>query len=593
MDFLSNLFDTSDFPPRWHCGSWTLGHGWLHILSDLGVWSAYLAIPSVLGYFVLRRKDVPFPTIFWLFVTFILACGTTHLMEAVIFWWPAYRLAGVIKLLTAVASWVTVFALAPIVHRALAMRSPKELEQEIAERARAEAPLRASEERFRGTFENAAVGIAHEDLTGRFLRLNERFCAILGYPQTELVGKTLAEVTHPEDLAADLERFSALTLGESTSYTMEKRFIRKDGRSVWAHLTVSLQFDAVGKPAYCIKIIQDISDRKRLEGELRQAKEAAEAGNRAKDEFLANVSHEIRTPMNAILGMTELVLDTPLTDDQRQCLRTVKSAADNLLGILNDLLDFSKIEAGQLELDPADFGLRAILGETLRTLAIRAHKNGLELVSHVQPDVPDALVGDATRLRQILLNLVGNAIKFTEKGEVVLRVHAAGADAPEDAALLRFEVSDTGIGIPREKQETIFRAFEQQDTSTTRKYGGTGLGLTIAARLVALMGGTITVESEQGRGSTFAFTLPFKRQELRRNRFRPRPRACFTSCRFSSSTTMTPTDASWRNGSRAGRWNRRRGATGSRLSTRSGTAPQVASRTRSCFWTPACPIPTA
>ena len=183
---------------------------------------------------------------------------------------------------------------------------------------------------------------------------------------------------------------------------------------------------------------------------------------------------------------------------------------------MNDLLDFSKIEAGKLELDPADFSLRAALGDTLRALATRAHRKGLELVSHVEADVPDALVGDATRLRQVLLNLVGNAIKFTEKGEVVLRVRAAGAAAPEDAALLRFEVSDTGIGIRREKQETIFRAFEQEDTSTTRKYGGTGLGLTIAARLVALMGGTITVESEPGRGSTFAFTLPFERQELRK-----------------------------------------------------------------------------
>jgi two-component system, sensor histidine kinase and response regulator len=515
VDFLSNLFDTSDFPPRWYCGTWTLGHGWLHILSDLGVWSAYLAIPCVLGYFVLRRKDVPFPTIFWLFVTFILACGTTHLMEAVIFWWPAYRLAGVIKLFTAVVSWVTVIALVPIVPRALAMRSPKELEQEIAERTRAEAQLRISEERFRGTFENAAVGIAHEDLTGRFLRLNEQFCTILGYPQTELVGKTLAEVTHPEDLAADLARFNALTRGESTSYTMEKRFIRKEGRPVWAHLTVSLQFDAAGKPAYCIKIIQDISDRKRLEGELRQAKEAAEAGNRAKDEFLTNVSHEIRTPMNAILGMTELALDTPLAEEPRRFLKTVQSAAESLLGMLNGLLDFSTIEAGELELNPIDFSLRAALVDTVRTLATRAHKKRLELVSHIETDVPDALVGDATRLRQVLLNLVGNAIKFTEKGEVVLRVHAAGAAAPDGAALLRFEVSDTGIGIPREKQETIFRAFEQQDTSTTRRYGGTGLGLTIAARLVALMGGTITVESEPGRGSTFAFTLPFKCQELR------------------------------------------------------------------------------
>src|SRR5207249_6036047 len=209
----------------------------------------------------------------------------------------------------------------------------------------------------------------------------------------------------------------------------EKRYIRKDGSPVWGELFISLQRDAAGEPAYAIAVIQDISERKRLDEELRQAKEAAEAANRAKDEFLANVSHEIRTPMNAILGMTELALDTPLTDDQRQCLRTVKSAADNLLGIINDLLDFSKIEAGKLELDPTDFSLRAALGDTLRALAVRAHRKGLELIYHVQPDVPDALVGDAGRLRQVLLNLVGNAIKFTDDGEVVVRTEVVG-DAP-------------------------------------------------------------------------------------------------------------------------------------------------------------------
>ena len=200
------------------------------------------------------------------------------------------------------------------------------------------------------------------------------------------------------------------------AYALEKRYVRKDGSLVWVDVSVSLQRDAAGQPAYAIAVVQDISERKRLEEELRQAKEAAEAANRAKDEFLANVSHEIRTPMNAILGMTELALDTPLTEDQRQCLKTVKSAADNLLGIINDLLDFSKIEAGKLELDPADFSLRAAVGDTLRALAVRAHKKGLELVCHVQPDVPDALVGDAGRLRQVLLNLVGNAIKFTDDG---------------------------------------------------------------------------------------------------------------------------------------------------------------------------------
>ncbi len=402
------------------------------------------------------------------------------------------------------------------------------LAEDITERKRSEEALRVSEGRFRGTFENAAVGIAHTHPTGRFLRLNEKFCAIVGYPREELLQKTFQDITHPDDLAASLDPFGALLRGESAAFGLEKRYLRKDGSLVWAELFVSLQRDAAGQPAYAIAVIQDISERKRLEGELRRAKELAEAANRAKDEFLANVSHEVRTPFGAILGMTELVLDTPLTDDQRQCLKTVKSAADNLLGIVNDLLDFSKIEAGKLELDPADFSLRAAVGDTLRALAVRAHKKGLELACHVGPGVPDALVGDAGRLRQVLLNLVGNALKFTDEGEVVVTVmqksecgmrngeqkaateeRSSSSVLHSDFCILHFEVRDTGIGIPPQKQERIFRAFEQEDTSTTRRYGGTGLGLTIASRLVALMGGTIAVESAPGQGSTFSFTARF------------------------------------------------------------------------------------
>jgi PAS domain S-box-containing protein len=383
------------------------------------------------------------------------------------------------------------------------------LARDVTERKRVEEALRESEERFRGTFENAAVGIAHIDAQSRCLRANPKMAEILGYPIAELIGKTAPEVTQPDDLAPNLALFGALMRGEIPTFTMEKRFFQKDGRAVSTYLTVSLQRDARGDPAYAIVMAQDISELKRLEGELRLAKEAAEAANRAKDEFLANVSHEIRTPMNAILGMTELALDTPLAEDQRHYLRTVKSAADNLLGMLNDLLDFSKIEAGKLELDRAEFSLRATVGDTLRVLAMRAHRKGLELISHVHPDVPDAVVGDAGRLRQVLLNLVGNAIKFTEQGEVVVQVDNAETPETGGEVFLRFAVSDTGIGIPPEKLEAIFRAFEQEDTSTTRRYGGTGLGLTIAVRLVDLMAGAIVVESQPGRGSTFTFTGRF------------------------------------------------------------------------------------
>jgi PAS domain S-box-containing protein len=402
---------------------------------------------------------------------------------------------------------------------------------DITQRKRAEDALRDSEGRFRGTFENAGVGIAHTDFEGHWLRLNEKLCAIVGYSREELLHKTFQDITYPDDLPASLDQVARLRRGEFPSYSLEKRYVRKDGSPVWVDLSVSLQRDTAGTPAYMIVIIQDLSERKRLEGELRRAMEAAEAASLAKSEFLTHVSHEVRTPLNAILGMTELALDTPLTGPLWKSLTVVRSAAEGLLEVVDDLLDFAKIESGKLELDRATFSLREALNDTLRSLALRAHRKGLELVGRVHPDVPDAFVGDAGRLRQVLTNLVGNAVKFTGEGEVVVVVDVGQtslSDSPppedwnvcptQDEVALLFSVRDSGIGIPRDKQEKIFRAFEQADTSTTRRYGGTGLGLSIASRLVGLMGGRITVESEPGRGSTFRFTARLHRPPLQPDR---------------------------------------------------------------------------
>jgi PAS domain S-box-containing protein len=365
--------------------------------------------------------------------------------------------------------------------------------------------------------ENSPVGILVLDFGGLVKLCNPAFETLFQYTRLEIVGKAFDGLIADGDLLSEIREISRRTV-DSAVVNMIMQCRRKDRSIVDVeHHIVRLMVNR--KVEGTLHIYQDISARKRAEEEMQRAKEAAEASNRAKSEFLANMSHEIRTPMNGIIGMTDLALETNLSQEQREFLGIVKSSADSLLSLLNDILDFSKIEAGKLDFETIDFRLRDTLDDAIRVLGLHAEKKGLELACHVLPDVPDGLQGDPTRIRQIVVNLVGNAIKFTSQGEVVIKVEIQ--DELENEVVLHFAISDTGIGVPSEKHQLIFEAFTQTDSSTTRKYGGTGLGLAISSRLVNRMGGKIWVESEPGRGSTFHFTMRSQLQKISSRKYAP------------------------------------------------------------------------
>jgi two-component system, sensor histidine kinase and response regulator len=373
-----------------------------------------------------------------------------------------------------------------------------------AELTRQAGELLESKNLMASIVETAPDAILTIDHGGRVTEFNPAAEAMFGYAKRDSVGK------HLEELIAQLSRYDTLNeLFTSNAVpfvrcSQEAAAVRSDGTEFPAELTITSVERAGLSPLY-VGFLRDLTSRKLAEETLRQAAETAQAASRAKSEFLANMSHEIRTPMNGVIGMTELALDTDLTPRQREYLGLVKSSADSLLTVINDILDFSKIEAGKLSLDPTPFALRNALDETLQALAMRAHAKGLELACRIAPEVPDAVIGDLGRLRQVVVNLVGNAIKFTERGEVVASVSLEASG--DETVQLKVAVADTGIGISVQNMRAIFRPFEQADGSTTRRFGGTGLGLTISSKLVELMGGQISVQSEIGVGSTFWFTV--------------------------------------------------------------------------------------
>ena len=367
--------------------------------------------------------------------------------------------------------------------------------QDITRQKHDENEILRQKEFFESLFQYNPVAVVILDLEGKIMSVNPAFEVLYGYPEAEVSGKLLDPLIASDNLDEAANNTKTVIDG-GTVHGLAKRRC-KNGTVVdveYAGVPVIVE----GKKLAILAIYYNVT-------ELVEAKRLAEQADRAKSEFLANMSHEIRTPMNGIMGMLELLLDTPLNDEQKDFVSTARDSAEALLGILNDVLDFSKIEAGQLTIDEIEFDLRSTVEGVAHTLVTRAENKGIELACLIDKDVPTRVMGDAGRLRQVLINLVGNAIKFTHEGEVVIRVMVQSTN--EKKSTLRVLVSDTGIGIPLDRQKAVFERFVQADSSSTRKYGGTGLGLTISAQLTKMMGGDIGLESEPGKGSTFWFTV--------------------------------------------------------------------------------------
>ena len=378
--------------------------------------------------------------------------------------------------------------------------------QDISDRKAIEAKLLQSKALLQLTIENAPIGIATFDLEGKFLNVNQSLCQIYGYAAEELLSMTATEITHLDSIDKALTAFNALVGNIAQNFRLEKQYIHKDGHVIDAISQVSLIRDDQGNPLQFIANVEDVTERKQTEAKLESAR-IAEAANQAKSEFLAVMSHELRTPMNAVIGMTGLLLDTPLSPQQQQYVSMIRQGGEVLLSVINNILDFSRIESGHLEIEANPFKIQQCVEEVIDLMTSRITDKSLELFALIDVNVPQQIIGDYSRLRQILVNLASNAIKFTDKGEIVITVTSQLIDREANIYKLLFDVRDTGIGIAPEAIAKLFQAFKQANSSINRQYGGTGLGLVICKQLCEAMGGDISVESNLGKGSIFSFSI--------------------------------------------------------------------------------------
>lgn len=515
MELLVRLFDTSGFPPRWHCGNWTQALGWLHIASDLGIFAAYTATPLVIAYFVLRRKDVPFPRVCWLFILFIFVCGVTHLLEALIFWHPVYRLAGLMKLTTALVSWATVMGLVLVMPSALRFPGLAKLNdaltREIEDRRQTEAALRQTEEWLRLAQQAGGVGTFAWDLVTRHARVSETYRSIFGLPPDRewTNWHEWYSTVHPED--RDWMETHIATIHQAPTGSAKYRILRPDGEVRWVHYTGRIERGPDNRPVRLTGTVQDITARKEAEVERetllqseRAARAEAERANRLKDEFLSIVSHELRTPLAAMLGYAQL-LQTGKLDPQQwdSSLASIVRNGRAQSQIIDDLLDMSRIVAGKIKLDVREVYLGDVIQAAVETVRPAADARHIRLETQLDADASPVL-GDFDRLQQVVWNLLSNAVKFTPNDGTV-RVSLERVDDSH----VEVRVSDTGSGIAVEFLPYVFDRFRQAEGATSRHHGGLGLGLAIVKQLVELHGGTVSADSGgDGQGATFQIRLP-------------------------------------------------------------------------------------
>lgn len=527
LGFFRKLFDTSDFPARWQCGNWSSGHGWLHILSDLGIWSAYVAIPCVLIYFLRRKRMVPFRKIIALFGAFILACGTTHFMDALIFWAPLYRLSGLIKLATAIVSWATVISLLPIVPQALSLRPPQELDLEIQERRRAEAELlkmrndlerrvvertaeltrtnqalQRSEERYRILEQRLSLIVWNTSSRGDMLEESPSWREFTGQSQEEARGYGWLAAVHPEDRRQAALSWNA-AVQSGTPYSAEYRLRTASGAY---RTTIASGFpvrDAEGRILEWLGMNLDVTEQRTVENALRDA-------DRRKNQFLAMLGHELRNPLSGISGAIQVLITLDLPgDDVRSMLQIIERQSRHMARLIDDLLEVSRISRGKIQIHPERIDLAAQIRSHLEDLRPALTTAGLTAQLDLPPQ-PVWVMCDPTRWEQILMNLVQNAVKFTDAGGRI-EVRLTSDDAAREAIV---SVRDTGIGLAPELLTTIFQPFSQADSSLERSRGGLGLGLALVKGLVELHEGTISAWSAGiGQGTEFTLRFPLAEDE--------------------------------------------------------------------------------